>query len=446
MDGIRMGVTEARRLGLVEAAERGEMTNREGAQRARLSLRQFKRLRRRYRDRGPAGLAHGNRGRASPRRLQSRIREQIEALLRGEVRLNDCHLRDLLAERGVRVSAEAVRQMRRRLGLPPKHRRRPRRYYARREAAARAGALVLIDGSPFHWFGPDQPVYSLIGTIDDATGVPLSGCFRLQEDLHGFTTALRDLIHTHGVPEALYGDRTNIAVRSDKNWSLEEELEGRQRPTQFGQMLEELGIRYIPAHSPEAKGRIERLWQTFQDRLTAEFALQGIQDPAAAEAFLPQFFARFRGWFGRTARDATPAWRPAPPSLDLALACRYERTVARDNTVTLGGRPIQIRQRHSWYRRRVEVRELLHGRVCVLHQNQLLAEAPALPVPFTLETRDTGRNRRRAPSVSLPLRAKALAPIPQPRTTRGRCHTPPGKDHPWRKPYNPNLIPATSRT
>src|SRR5881397_2690683 len=109
--------------------------------------------------------------------------------------------------------------------------------------------------------------YSLIGTIDDATGVPLSGCFRMQEDLHGFATALRDLIHTHGVPEALYGDRTNIAVRSDKNWSLEEELEGRQRPTQFGQMLEELGIRYIPAHSPEAKGRIERLWQTFQDRL-----------------------------------------------------------------------------------------------------------------------------------------------------------------------------------
>src|SRR5437867_3214838 len=445
MDGILMGVTEARRLGLVEAAERCEVTNREGAQRARLSLRQFKRLRQRYRRQGPRGLVHGNRGRASPRQLPLHVREQMDRLLRGDVRLNDCHIRDLLAERGVRVSAEAVRQMRRRLGLPPKHRRRPRRYYSRREPAARAGALVLIDGSPFQWFGPDQPVYSLIGTIDDATGVPLSGCFRMQEDLHGFATALRDLIHTHGVPEALYGDRTNIAVRSDKNWSLEEELEGRQRPTQFGQMLEELGIRYIPAHSPEAKGRIERLWQTFQDRLAAEFALQRIKDPQAGEAFLPQFFARYRGWFGRTACEVEPAWRPAPASLDIALACRYERTVARDNTVLLGGRPIQIRQRCSWYRRRVEVRELLDGRLIVLHANQTLAEAPALPVPFTLETRDTGRNRRRAPSLSPPHRAKALVSIPQPRPTALHRPSPPAHDHPWRKPYNPNLLPARTR-
>jgi len=445
MDGILMGVTEARRLGLVEAAERREITNREGAQGARLSLRQFKRLRQRYRQHGPRGLVHGNRGRASPRQLTLHVREQVERLLRGDVRVNDCHLRDLLAERGVRVSAEAVRQTRRRLGLPPKHRRRPRRYYSRREPAARAGALVLIDGSPFNWFGPDQPVFSLVGTIDDATGVPLSGCFRLQEDLHGFATALRDLIHTHGVPEALYGDRTNIAVRSDKNWSLEEELEGRQHPTQFGRMLEELGIRYIAAHSPEAKGRIERLWQTFQDRLTAEFALQGIKDPAAAEAFMPQFFARYRGWFGRAAREATPAWRPAPPSLELALACRYQRTVARDNTVLLGGRPIQIRQRSSWYRRRVEVRELLDGRLIVLHGDQTLAEAPALPVPFTLETRDTGRNQRRAPSLSPPHRAKALVPIPRHKPISLRRPSPPAQEHPWRKPYNPNLLPARTR-
>jgi hypothetical protein len=234
-------------------------------------------------------------------------------------------------------------------------------------------------------------------------------------------------------------------VRSDKNWSLEEELEGRQRPTQFGQMLEELAIRYIPAHSPEAKGRIERLWQTFQDRLTAELALQGIKEPKAAEAFLPHFFARYRDWFGRAAREARPAWRPAPASLDLALACRYERTVARDNTVLLGGRPIQIRQRCSWYRRRVEVRELLDGRVVVLHENQVLAQAPPLPVPFTLETRDTGRNRRRAPSISSSQRAKALVAIPHPHPTSVHRPWRPPQDHPWRKPYNPNLIPARTR-
>ena len=446
MDGLLMGVTEARRLGLVEAAERNEITNCEGARRAGLSLRHFKRLRQRYRQHGPRGLVHGNRGRPSPRQLTNHLRQQIERLLRGDVRLNDCHLRDLLAERGVLVSAEAVRQVRRRLGLPPKHRRRPRRHYARREPAARADALVLIDGSPFQWFGPDRPVYSLVGTIDDATGAPLSGCFRLQEDLHGFVIALRDLIRTHGLPEALYGDRTNIAVRSDKNWSLEEELEGRQRPTQFGQMLEELGIGYIAASSPEAKGRIERLWQTLQDRLTAEFALQGIKEPEAAEAFLPGFFVRYQGWFGRTAREATPAWRPAPARLDQILACRYERIVSRDNTVAFGGRHIQIHQQCSWYRRRVEVREQLDGYLLVRHENQILAQVPPLPVPFILETRDTGRNLRRAPSIPRSRRAKVVVRNPQPEPALFHRPQRPTKNHPWRKPYNPNLIAAKTRT
>lgn len=437
-----MGVTEARRLGLVEAAERHEITNSEGAHRAGLSLRQFKRLRQRYRLRGAAGLVHGNRGRPSPRRLPPTIREQVEALLRhGEVRLNDCHLRDLLAEKGVHLSAESVRGIRRQMGLPPKRRRRPTRYYARREPAARAGALVLIDGSPFRWFGPDRPAYSLIGTLDDATGVPLSGCFRLQEDLHGFTTALRDLIRTHGLPQALYGDRTNIAVRSDKHWSLEEELQGHQHPTQFGQMLEELGIRYIPANSPEAKGRIERQWQTFQDRLAAEFALRGIQDPEAAERFLPQFFARFRGWFGRTAREPISAWRQAPPQLDHILACRYERIAARDNTVSIAGRVIQIPPGRSWHRTRVQVRELLDGRALVLHDGHVIAEQPPLPGPFTLETRETGRNHRRAPRTPLRARSQIVAPVPQPTTPPHGIK--PATNHPWRRSFK--TLPSTPR-
>lgn len=446
MDEIQMSVMAARRLGLVEAAERQEVSNAEASGRAGLSLRQFKRLRQRYREKGPAAVVHGNRGRPSARRLCPGVQEQVVSLLRnGKIALNDCHIRDLLAERGVRVSAEAIRQVRRRLGLPPKHRRRATRYYARREPAARAGALVLIDGTPFHWFGPSRPPYSLVGTIDDATGVPLSGCFRLQEDLHGFAAALRGLLHTHGLPQALYGDRTNIAVRSDKNWSVEEELEGRQRPTQFGQMLEELDIRYIPAGSPEAKGRIERMWRTFQDRLTAEFALNDITTPEAAEAYLPRFYARFRGWFGREARESTPAWRAAPAHLDRILACRYQRVVARDNTVSLGGRTIQIppgSPRRSFHRCRVEVRELLDGRALVSLAGEILAEQQPPSGPFSLDPCNGGRNNRRSRHTPKPSASKTPAPAPKARSTSNAKPHHPATDHPWRRPYNPNLRPA----
>ncbi|HEY3216616.1 MAG TPA: hypothetical protein VGK93_09005 [Candidatus Eisenbacteria bacterium] len=278
MDLLLMGVRDAQRLGPVKAAIDGKITNRKGAELTGLSLRQFKRLKRRVRQQGPRGLLHGNRGRCSPRRLPEEAREQVVALLQHpEARLNDCHLRDLLVERGTAISAETVRQVRRALGLAPKNRRRPPRHHRRRLRAARHGSLVLIDGSEFRWLGPHPPPFTLVGTLDDATGDPLSLVRRPDEDLHGFTQALRDLVTAHGLPEALYGDHTGIAVRNDAHWSLEEELAGRQHPTQFGAMLEELGIHYIAAHSPEAKGRIERHWQTLQDRLPAEVALHGIR-------------------------------------------------------------------------------------------------------------------------------------------------------------------------
>jgi len=234
-------------------------------------------------------------------------------------------------------------------------------------------------------------------------------------------------------------------VRSDKHWSLEEELEGRQRPTQFGQMLEELGIRYIPAGSPEAKGRIERLWRTFQDRLTAEFALHGITTPEAAEAYLPRFYARFRGWFGRRARENTPAWRAAPAHLDRILACRYERVVARDNTVSIEGRLIQIPPRYperSFHRCRVEVRELLDGRALVLLGDEVLAEQPS-PSSFTLEPRNGSSDKRRLSTTPKSRPPREALPEPKPQRSRKPPNRP-AEGHPWRRPYDPTLLAAKS--
>lgn len=422
-----MGVRDAQRLGPVKAAIEGRITNGKGAELTGLSVRQFKRLKARVRRRGAAGLLHGNRGRVSPRRLKAPVRSEIETLIRHpESRLNDCHLRDVLARRGIGVSAETVRQVRRSLGLAPKRGRRPKQHRRRRLRAARAGSLVLIDGSHHPWLGSRVPPFTLVGTLDDATGDPLSLVRRPHEDLHGFTQALRDLIRQHGVPEALYGDQTGIAVRNDRHWTLEEELAGRQNPTQFGQILAELGIHYIPARSPEAKGRIERHWQTLQDRLPAEVALRGIETVEAFDAFLPEFLRLHRQWFAGAPREAVPAWRPVPRLLDRILACRYARVVGRDNVVSIPGHALQLPPgpfRRSFANTRVEVRELLDGRVLVLQQGRLLLEQPAPGGPFTLLPWHSDRRERRStPRTYAP---RSLRIDDQPRARR-QPHTPNG--------------------
>ncbi len=437
MDQLTMGVRDARRLGAVEAAVKGRISNQEGAQRTGLSVRQFKRLKAKVRKDGAAGIVHGNRGRTSSRRLGDETRKAVEVFLEhGEVRFNDCHIRDLLAEKGHVVSAETVRQIRRQMGLPAKHRRRPARYHRRRLREAQRGAMVQMDGSPFHWFGPDQPSCCLIGMIDDATGEILALSFRPQEDLHGYVSALRDMIRSDGVPLCLYGDRTGIAVRNDRYWSIEEELAGKRRPTQFGRILEELGIRYIAAHSPEAKGRVERSWQTQQDRLAAELALHGIRTPEAAEAFLPTYLVRYRAWFAQTPRDLSSAFLKAPRDLERILACRYERAVARDNTVSVPGCLIQLPPGpggRSWHASRVEVRELLDGRLLVLHQGQILTERPTPPGEFLLAPRGSGDSSRRAPRSSDP--RPHVQPLKQPERIpkRGGSGLTPPKSHPWKK-------------
>jgi hypothetical protein len=156
--------------------------------------------------------------------------------------------------------------------------------------------------------------------IDDATSTPLALWFRPHEDLHGYVTVLERTCRTYGLPLELYGDRLNVFARNDSHWTLAEELRGHQDPTHFGRMLQALGIGFIQAHSPQAKGRIERLWGTLQDRLTSELRRRGISTLEGGNAFLPEFLADFTRRFARPPADATRAWRPVP--LDLAGAAR----------------------------------------------------------------------------------------------------------------------------
>src|SRR3972149_2463947 len=179
------------------------------------------------------------------------------------------------------------RPRRRPRGRPARRRRRPRQYRARREPRARMGALVQLDASPFAWLEARGPAMSLHGAIDDATGTVLALHFRPTEDLHGYTTLLRALVTDYGLPLAPYGDRLNVFLRNDRHWTLGEQLRGTQDPTHFGRMLQALGIGFIPAGSPPAKGRLERPWQPRPDPLVSELRLRGIATPEAANAFLP---------------------------------------------------------------------------------------------------------------------------------------------------------------
>jgi len=456
MGHLTMSSKEARRPGLVQAALAGKVTNREAAQALKLSVRQFRRLKAAYRRAGVGGLLHGNRKRPAHNRLSDADRQRILDLMNGRFAgLNDSHLTEKLRElEELDLCRETVRRLRQAAGIAPTRRRRAPQHRSRRLREAREGALVLVDASDHRWFGEAAPRASLLGALDDATGRILALHFRPHEDLHGYTELLRRLLTTHGLPCNLYGDRLGVFVRNDKHWTLEEELAGQQSPTQFGQMLAELALGFIAAHSPQAKGRIERLWETLQDRLVQELRLRGITTVEAAEAYLPEFIADFNRRFACPARETHGAWRRPPRNLDHLLACRYHRTVARDNTVTLPGRWIQVPpgpQRRSFHGRHVEVRELLDGRLRVLYQDRLIAEQPAPSEAFILVPRESARGARRPgrkgdarkrpriedrPAVRLPSHpTKAarghLTPIRRPKAT-----------HPWRRAFDPNLLPT----
>jgi len=443
-----MSRKEAPRAGLVKAALTGQITTQQGATALQLSVRQFQRLKGRYRADGPRGLLHRSRGQPSPRRLAPALVERVGALLQTTYDdCNDCHLTEKLREvEGLRLSRESVRRIRRALGRPAKHRRRPRQHRARRTPEAQMGALVQLDGSPYEWLQGRGPAMTLLGAIDDATGTVLALHFRPTEDLHGYTGLLREVATGYGLPLALYGDRLNVFVRNDAHWTLEEQLQGAQEPTHFGRMLRELGIGYIPAGSPQAKGRIERLWRTLQDRLVVELRLRGLSTLEAAQAFLPAFLADFNRRFARPAAEATPAWRRPPRDLPALLSCRYARTVARDNTVRLAARWLQIpRGPHgrSYAGCRIELRECLDGRLLAFSHGVPLATGPAPGPEFVLRPRRAPHaDRRRSRGGSRIASEEGGRYPPPPGNGRMSPPTPsatrparPAAQHPWRRPF-----------
>jgi len=248
---------ELQRVAVISASLKGEVACVRAAELLCLSVRQIKRLRKRMREDGEAALAHASRGRPSPRRLPARMRDRILHLARTRyVGFNDHHLCEKFGEiEGISLGRETLRRLLRQNGLGSPKKRRAPTHRQRRLCRAREGEMLLLDGSLHRWLEDRGPQLTLLGFLDDATRkVPVAEFFPT-EDAHGYFHLLRRLLRRYGIPLSFYGDKHGVFVRNDDHWTVEEQLAGKRQPTQFGRALAQLGITYIPANSPQAKGR-----------------------------------------------------------------------------------------------------------------------------------------------------------------------------------------------
>jgi predicted DNA-binding protein (UPF0251 family) len=428
---VTLTMKEQHKMKMVVDYEAGKVHAQRAAEVLGISRRQFRRLVAGYRKRGVAALAHGNRGKTPVNRIRDEVREQIVKLAKSTYQdYNDCHFTEELAgqPKPIVVSRSTVRRIRRGAGQGSPRKRRASRYRSRRERYPQVGMLLQTDGSRHAWLEGRGPWLTLIGMIDDANNEVVGAVFREEEDAAGYFLVLQQVCLSKGLPQALYADRHTI-FQSPKQPTVEQELSGELPRSQFGRLVDELGIQLIAARSPQAKGRIERLWGTLQDRLVKELRKAGANDLKSAnqalEAYLPKFNARFQVEAAQEDSAYVP-WSEAHHPADY-FCFKYTRTVTNDNTLPFDHHRLQIPlgpQHKSYARTRVELRHYLDGSLSVFHQGQSLATfLPATPAP--------PRVGQFQPAV-LPVPPQPPDKVKLPKPPRLPWKPPP--DHPWRKP------------
>lgn len=401
-EGLIVKQRDVRRYEWLSKVVAGEMTLAQVAPALGVSYRQAKRLKVKVEAEGLPGLLHANRGRPPANQHDVVLRERVLALSKERYfDFNDTHFTELLASREqIVLSRETVRRWRRGAGFAPKRQHSPPKHRKRRPRRAAEGLMMLWDGSPHHWFGQEEPACALMAAIDDATGKVLAAHFCPAETSWAYLKLLALVVEAWGVPASVYQDRHGTLKRNDDSWSLAEELAGRQRPTQVGAALEALGIHPIYAQSPQAKGRIERLFGTFQDRLTASLRLAGLTTITPANAFLPGFLKAYNARFATPAAVPEPVWGKPPrrAARERILSLCYPAKVGNDNALRLDGMVLDIPPgpaKRSYAQERVEVRQLLDGRWRVYHRDRVIAEAPATEIAELTRTR---RRRKGTPA------------------------------------------------
>lgn len=421
---IAMSKKELTRLELVQRVAGKQMSASDAGRQLMLSERQVKRLVRAWREDGAAGLVSKRRGRPSNNRIASAIKAQVIE------RLRDCYAgfgptlaAEYLQGEGIRLSKETLRNWMIEAGLWRSGKKKHAGVHPPRERRPRLGELVQIDGSPHDWFEGRGPRCTLIAFIDDATSRVMAACFTHAETTQDYLNGLHAYIRAYGCPAALYSDRHGIFTKHDP-----EDAE----PTQFQRATESLGIATIQALTPQAKGRIERLFQTLQDRLVKAMRLAGISDMEAANAFLQTHLPEHNERFSVSPADDQDAHIPCPlDEAALARACAIQQRRKLDKNLTLsfrhqryiiqtGGEP-----RYALRGQTVTVVEYPDGRIELLHNAEVLpfnVFDKAQPIIAAVDDK------------TLNVRVDELL------KQRRLPHAKPHPEHPWRKPYNPGLI------
>ena len=406
-DLLMMKPYEITRLHLIHQALERKISQRQAAEIAGLSSRQMRRLMKRIRHEGDRGILHRQRGRPSNRRIAEGVKQKV-------LRLYQQHYGDFgptlasekLRERHrVTVHAETLRLWLRQAQLPYRRRKaRPHRQWRPRRSCF--GTMVQMDGSEHDWLEGRGPKLVLMGVIDDATNT-VAARFYDHEGTLPALDSFRRWVQRYGIPASVYLDK-HTTYRSPRPPSLEEQLQGLERSqSQFQRAMSELGVEVIHAHSPAAKGRIERLFGTFQDRLIKEMRLAQVASLAAANRFLEHYLPLYNQRFRVEPAQATDLHRRLPRQLDLdgVLCIKMQRRLNADSTVVHQGKIYLVEQRLQ--AQSVTVEQRLDGSLHLRHRGRSLGyrELPARP--------------RKAQAPATPIQAK-------PRSYR------PAMDHPWR--------------
>ena len=368
---------DEQRLDVIQRVLRRELTVVQAALVMGVSERQCYRIKARVDKAGAKGVVHGNRGRPCKRKTTEKMVRRVVQLARGKYQgFNDHHLTEKLKEQEqIELSREKVRRILRAEGIASPKKRRGLKHRSRRERRAAEGMMLQVDGSPHDWLQGRGSPMCLIGAIDDATSKVMGAFFAPAESSWGYFHLFCEIFKEHGVSQSIYTDCHSVFF-TDREPTLEEQLINRKPTTEVGRGLEELGVTLILAHSPQAKGRIERLWNTFQDRLVSELRLAKAKTVEQATVVLNRYLPVHNRKFAEPAKTA-PAWRKLSAlKIERALCFKQQRTVAKDNTVSFEGTVLQIPKTssyRSYANKRIDVHVLLDGAVEFFYKTEKIA-------------------------------------------------------------------------
>lgn len=344
---------EIKRATLIEACINGQCTVKQVADALGLSERRVKQIKKEVKENGVQSITHGNRGRKPKNTIPNDTRKKILELRSSyEYELSNFkHFQELLKEReNIDISYSALYNILHNAGIKSPKKHRKSKLHHRRKRKESEGMMLQADGTPFDWFGNGKK-YSLHGFIDDATG-KITGLYMCKNEcLLGYLEVLRQTLENFGIPISLYPDKYSVFFPPKKvndHITIEEQLNGREKGiTQFGRIVEELGISMFAASSPQAKGRVERLWETLQSRLVTEFRINKIKTIEDANRFFHEYIKKYNSKFAVDPIKKKTMFLKLPKkyNLDELLCVRFERIIDNAGVFSINNSKFQIMDR-----------------------------------------------------------------------------------------------------